>query len=216
MVGAALEDLEGAAAWLVDGAGLQPPVSAFAAAVALGLRLRPCRMRGAALAGDVVLFDAYSRAVRQHGLVAHEVGHVVSQEAGVGDTEENANFVGSAVMLPRAPFERDLRTTGWDLRELRAKHLNVSAEMIARRIVSVRDAIATILDNGRVKARVVSPWLAEGFRRVSAFERELAATALETGEVQRPDGLIWAVPVFDGEHRRVIVVAEAEQLALRI
>lgn len=214
---AATEDLEGIAADLLGETGCDdPPVCALELAQCCGLAVIHGTGAGAALVGDIILVPSKTRAVRRQGLIAHELGHWALARAGEPDSEEGARFLAGALMLPRRPFERDLAATSWDLRLLRARHLNASAEMIARRIVTLRDACCTIVDNGRVKARVVSPWLPERFRRLSTFERGLAALALETGETQRPDQLVWAVPVFDGQWRRVVVIAEAEQLSLRI
>ncbi|MFW6087506.1 MAG: ImmA/IrrE family metallo-endopeptidase [Myxococcota bacterium] len=209
--------LEGIAAEILEETGCdEPPVDAFELAELCGCEVRPGRRGGGGgRRGDVILVDVTARTVRQHGVVAHELGHWALERAGEDDSEDGARYLGGAFMLPRRPFERDLDATSWDLQALRARHLNASAEMIARRIVALRDGVASIWDQGKLRRRVSSPWLPEPFRRPTRLERELVAEVLEGGETVRADSMIWAVPVFDRGWRRVIVVAEAEQLSLR-
>jgi hypothetical protein len=89
--------------------------------------------------------------------------------------------------------------------------------MIARRITQVRDAVATVIDNGKMKTRVASPWLPDPrLRRVSSWERDLAREALETGKTTYGDELCYAVPILNPPWQRVVVVCEARQLALRV
>lgn len=205
---------EGAARAVHDETGVSAPVDAFQLARAVGLVCMPGPRGTAALDGDLVRYDASARPVRQHGLIAHEVAHRVLQLHGEADTEPAANYTAGALMLPRARFDRDLRRT-WDLRELRAAHPNASAEMIARRITQVRDAVVTVLDQGRLRARVASPWAGAPSARLTPLERELADAALASGDVKRESEMLAAYPFFDGEHRRVIVIADAQQLGLR-
>jgi hypothetical protein len=192
-----------------------PPMNAFSLANALGLKVVETGVRTARLVGDTILLSAKARPVRQHGLIAHELGHWALMQVGQQDTEDSASYVGAALMLPQRHFSADLKATGWDLRELRAKHIHCSAEMIARRIAALRDAAVSVFDQGKLTRRIVSPWLPEGYRRVSRFERALADQALTEGEAVNAGNLTWAFPVFEGAWRRVIVVVEAEQLALR-
>lgn len=191
------------------------PIDAFALAGACGLRVVAAPIATARLLGDVIEVNARARRQRQHGMIAHELGHWAAKRAGDPDTEYAADMIGAALLLPRREFDGDLRATGWDLRALRAKHINCSAELIARRIVSLRDACVAIWDNGKLKARVASPWLPEGFARISGFERELAAEVLSSGATIERGNLLWGFAVFSGAWKRVITVCEAEQLALR-
>lgn len=208
---------EGVAAGLLEAIGAEdPPQDARELAVCCGLALRPSRAATASYdpALQLIRYPVKARPQRQQGLIAHELGHWALDWADEPDSEQGANYVAGALMLPRRAFDRDLTETEWDLEQLRAKHTNCSAEMIARRLVELRDAVATIWDHGRVKARVASPWLGDTFARVTQVERDLADAALGEERVQRGDGLLWAWPLIDGLHRRVVVVAEAEQLSL--
>lgn len=215
-----LDDLqaawEGVAADVLGETGCDdPPVDAFELADCLGLEVRRSPDHDGHLVGDVVYVPMAARRVRRHGVCAHEMAHWCLDRAAEDNTEDAARYLSGALMLPRRPFDRDLCETAWDLRLLQQRHINASAEMIARRVVTMRDAVATVIDNGRVKARDASPWLHERFRRLSRWERELADEVLESGETVRGDELVWAFPVFHGCWRRVVLVAEAEQLALR-
>lgn len=210
------EEWEGVARAIHEGTGLdEPPVSAFELAAMCGLSLRPAAGGGASLQKDVIVFNVAARPERQHGLVAHELGHWGLVAHGLEDSEAGASYVAGALLLPRGALDRDLRRT-WDLNVLRAKHLNVSAQMLATRIVQLRDAVAAVIDNGKLTTRLWSPWLTDPrIRRLSRWERDLVDEVLATGETVRGDELCYAVPVFDGEHRRVVLVCEASQLALR-
>jgi hypothetical protein len=210
------EEWEGVARAIHEGTGLdEPPVSAFELAAMCGLSLQPSPRHGASLRPGLIVFESAARPERQHGIVAHELGHWGLVAHGVRDSEEGARYLAGALLLPRAGFDRDLRKS-WDLRRLRAKHLNASAQMVATRIVQLRDAVATVVDQGRVTSRLWSPWLADPrIQRFSRWERSLADAALASGETVIGDEFCYAVPVLDGPYRRVIVVCEASQLALR-
>ena len=198
-----------------DATGVDAPVDAFELATACGLRLEAGERGGAVLVDDIVRFDIHARPQRQHGLIAHEVAHYVLRWHGEPDPEAAARYTAGALLVPRAAYDRDLRETAWDLDELRVRHPNASAELLARRIAELRDAVISIVDQGRVHARVRSPWMPAPPQRLTQAERELVDAALETGAVQRAGELLAAYPLLDGRHRRVIVVAEARQLGLR-
>lgn len=190
-------------------------MDAFGLAGLCDLRVEHADIRNAELRGGVIYVSSSARSVRQQGLVAHELGHWALRWAKEQDSEQGASYVGAALMLPRRPFLADMRATQWDVRELRAKHHNCSAELIARRIVALTDACVSIWDNGKLSARVASPWLPAPVRRISTFERELAARVLESGETERAGNLAWGFAVFDDDWKRVITVCEAEQLGFR-
>lgn len=198
-----------------DETGISAPVDARELAVACGLRLAHCGRGLALLDGDTVRYDPQARPVRQHGMIAHEVAHYVLRYHGEEDTEDAARYTAGALLVPRAAYDRDLRETAWDLEQLRARHPNASAEVLARRIAQLRDAVITIIDQGHVRARVGAPWMPEPPRRMTPLERELADAALEAGAAQRGSELLAAYPFIDGRNRRAIVVADARQLGLR-
>jgi hypothetical protein len=194
-----------------------PPVNALEQAVALGLTIRLGGQRPCVLGSTLYLPKSYGlNEAHTHGTVAHECGHKLLQYAGEEDCEDGASYLAGALMLPRRGFDRDVSRMAWSLPELRAKHLNASAEMIAHRICQTRDAVATVFDQGKQTKRLASAWIGERFgRRASRWERDLANRCYETGEPVRGDDLVYAWPVFTGVHRRVVLIAEAEQLSLR-
>lgn len=198
-----------------EATGIDAPVDARELAVACGLRLAHCGRGLALLDGDVVHYDPHARPQRQHGMIAHEVAHHVLRYHGERDTEQAARYTAGALLLPRQAYDRDLRETAWDLDQLRARHPNASAEMLARRVAELRDAVISIIDQGHVRARVGSPWMPAPPRKLTPLERELADAALERGAAQRGGELLAAYPLIDGRNRRVIVIAEARQLGLR-
>lgn len=208
---------EGLAAAIHDETGGDdPPVSAFALASVMGIRLVPWNRGDAELDGDVIRFPSRARLTRQHGLIAHELGHWSLRWASEPDSEEGARYLAGALMLPRQGFDQDLRST-WNVEQLRAKHLHASAQMIATRLCQLRDAVASIFDEGKLKQRIVSPWLSDRrLERATRWEHEIAAEALASGETVRGDELCYAVPIFDRGFRRVVVVCEPRQLSLRI
>jgi hypothetical protein len=207
---------EGVARAAHDATGIDAPVSAFDLAAAYGLICIPDERGGAFLDGDDVHYDCRARPVRQHGLVAHEVAHHLLRLHGEDDSEPAARYTAGALMLPRAAYDRDLRETAWDLMRLQERHPNASAELCARRISELRDAVVTVIDHGKMKKRIGSPWMTTFPARMTALERELADAALVTGEMQSANALLAAYPFIDGTWRRVIVVAEARQLSLRL
>jgi hypothetical protein len=212
------ESWEGIAADVLEATGCDtPPVSALELAACCGIAVRLRPIARARMVRDTIEVSASVRPRRMHGLIAHELGHWALARAGEPDSELAARYLAGALMLPRRAFDRDLVTTGWSLEELQLRHPHASAEMIARRVTTMRDAVASIWDQGRCSARVASPWLDELAvgARPSRLERQLVERALERAEVQHPAPLVWALPVIDGPHRRVVVVLEAEQLALR-
>ena len=210
------EEWEGVAETLQRATGADDaPVSAFELAALCGLRLVPSRGTAASLSGDEIRYPLAARPVRQHGLIAHEVGHWALEWTGEEDSEPAARYVAGALMLPRRVFDRDLRET-WNVGELQDKHVNASAEMIAIRIVQLRSAVATVFDEGKMRRRYLSAELAGRVpRRPSDYEYELAAEALASGKTARGSGLCHALPVFDGPYRRVVVVCESSAVVDR-
>lgn len=203
---------------LLDVTGLDsPPQDAFRLAHACGLTLVPGGGAGGSLDGDTLTYPARARSTRQHGVIAHEVGHWLLARGGEdARTETGASYVGGALMLPRRAFDRDLASTAWGFEKLRRKHPNASAEMLARRITQLRDAVITVID-GRKQRRVASPWFDDArLGRLTDWENMAADEALATGQTVHLADLCYAVPVIDGAWRRVIVVCELEQLSLRL
>jgi Zn-dependent peptidase ImmA (M78 family) len=201
-----------------------PPVDAFEIADQCELTIEPADVPTAEIDHDrrVIKLNVQMRRERQHMSVAHEVGHFALVRAGLHNDCPGARYIAGALMMPWAPFDRDLTRTAWAMEALRAAHPNASATAIAVRISQLRDAVVTILDpRGRRKHwRITSPWIVDPrLRRVTAWERELARLAYEQRAEVRGDQLCYACPLIEGDEpteHRVLVVCELEQLSLRL
>ncbi len=155
----------------------EPPVDALA--VADGLRLvvtrdyaMPSRGRFVRLAecvggvgqGTIVVGEA-ERPEREQWAIAHEIGESVAHRAferlGVlfdealpTAREVVANRLASCLLLPRRWFAIDGREFEWDLTALKDRYATASHELIARRMLEMRQPIViTVCDLGRVHWR---------------------------------------------------------------
>lgn len=177
-----------------------PPVDAIELADLLRLKVKWSRLRGGRNEADTIHVHPESRITRIHGLICHEIAHVLLDRYGLSQSEKAANYLGAALLVPRRVLDRQLRA-GWDLEALRCSHIYASAELLARRIVDVRSASLAIYDEGRFRYRV-------GHRDLKPDnEQELAAEALATRTAIRVDDLTGAWPICDATHRRVLVLA---------
>ncbi len=216
------ETAEGIARWVLEGTGLDdPPVDAFQLAAMCGVDAVARAGIVGALAGDTIHYDPRLPPRVQQAMVCHELGHWAAIECGEESTETAAILISHALMLPRRHFWRDMTRT-WRIDELQRQHRNASASWIARRVVQLSSmsedpadhATATIVDNGRIKERLASPWLPEAARRrPTAWERALISTVTETGRPARTEGRGWAVPVQSARVHRVVLVAESREVA---
>lgn len=223
---------EGVAADILHATGCDdPPVDAYELATR-------CEFEIEELIGTQPTLDLERRIIRirnyerpelRHMEIAHELGHMALERAGLPNVEPGAKHVAGAFMLPRWRIDIDLRTS-WSIERLRRIHANVSAEAIAIRITQLRDAVTTIIDpRGKKRPdRRASPWITDPRvtrKAASRFEQELAAAAYTArAEVRAEDiwpdernaNLCYAFPVVFGDYHRVIVVCEREQLSLRL
>jgi len=189
----------------------EPPIDAFALARAAGLEVRLFLGGGAVLdaVAGAIYVPARARLERQHGQVAHELGHWLLARAGEPDDELAARYLAGALLVPREALDRDLRARGWSLRALRERHPHASLELLARRVTQVRPATVTVVDQGRVTARAASPWLRPP-GPAAPWEVELAADAVVQGIELLTDRPAVAAPaVADGWRRAVVVAARA-------
>lgn len=193
--------LEGIAKEVHDRTGITRPVDAFRLADRCGLVVRFWSGRHGKIEGRTVFVPAAVRSTRQHRIVAHEVAHWLLRRAGCDDRDEDAaDYLALALMLLRAPFERDLAETDWYLFALLERHPNVSAQAMVVRMTHLSPCAASVYDEGRRTAL----YLGEGAWE-DAIDDELADAALEREAVVR-DGLVAAYPLIDGRYRRVVVV----------
>ena len=178
------------------------------------LDVRRTGRRGSCIAGDRVLVDGGATPEQQAFDLAHELGHFALERYNDEQSERGANYIAGALLLPRRSMRVALVKFGWDLEQLRRHFLHASPEVIARRIADVTEAVVTITDGRRVLARVASPWLVPPRPTLTAVEREVMKRAVDGG-ARVDDGWISCTPYLQGPQRRVIIIAEREQLELR-
>lgn len=144
-------DLEGIARDVLEETGCDdPPVDAFELAELMGFEVHWSPRAGARTIGRRIYVHSRSSVRRQHGLIAHELGHAAAERGGLdGRDEPAACFLGGALLVPRAALRRDLRE-GLDLERLYARHQHASLEMIARRVTQVTHAGGRIWDHGHL------------------------------------------------------------------
>ncbi len=164
--------------------------------------------------GGVIVVDGTARPSRQAGRMVHELGHFTLDRYNEEQSERGASAVGAAILVPRRALDSALKRRGGDFEAVRADFEHASAELLARRIVDVREAVVTIADGRRIRARVSSPWLPEPRAGLAKDEARVLRAVLEERR-QIDEGWIRGVPVFEPGYDRVILIAEAEQLALR-
>lgn len=162
------------------------------------------------LIGRWIFVDEAMRPERRAFAIAHEIGHHLLRRHGLEvpgrNDERGADYLASALLLPRDDFERDLRRLGWDLIALHARHRHASFEAIARRIVALRDARAFVFDRplrGQAHPSSYSvPWgLVPTDDELAGVEAAIA----DGGPVEVTCGLT-AWPVIQHDWVRVITV----------
>lgn len=197
--------LEAIAKELHDETGIECPIDALLLADLCGLDTKPWSASHGEIQGTLIRYPGGARVTRQHGVIAHEIGHWLLERARCeARDEEAARYLAGAIMLPRGRFLADLARTDWDLFAMLAIHIHVSAEMCAVRMCQVSPAVTTIYDQGSFTRRYVGEYAV----RDDEHDAELADRALEL-EAPVRDGVVCAWPMIDQRHRRVVVVRRA-------
>lgn len=204
--------LEGIAREIHERTSIPVPIDAFVLAKRCGLATRGWgKGQGEInLETGLIRYPLKARASRQHGTIAHEIGHWALNRAGIRirgledeeaarAIENDARYLAGALMLPRDQFRADLAATDWDLFELLELHPNVSAEMVVVRMTQVSSATASVWDGGHLHATY-------GAHDVGA-DRELVDRALSCEVPVRGEVSAW--PMIDGVFRRVLCVRRA-------
>jgi Zn-dependent peptidase ImmA (M78 family) len=235
-----LAAVDACAADLLWDAGVhKPPVDAAVVARQAGLELihrdrmavrgQFVRMAGyerGDVAQGTIVIGHDDRPEREQWAIAHEIGESVAHEvfvrlgvvvAAVSPTsrEKVANDMASAILLPRRWFAADGRAFDWDLFEMKDRYATASHELIVRRMLEMRPAIAiTICDQGRVtwrrsnRASRLPPLLPEE----QAAWKHANATGLPATEWPDPSETalerVRAWPVHEPDWRREIIRSE--------
>lgn len=156
----------------------EPPIDALA--VADGLQLvvardfaMPYRGRFVRLADHdglvggqgTIVVGAAERPEREQWAVAHEIGESVAyrvfERLGVAfdeslptAREQVANRLANSILLPRRWFAREGNECDWDLLALKDRFCTASHELIARRMLDMRQPIViSVCDHGRITWR---------------------------------------------------------------
>lgn len=201
-------DLEELARVTLEEVDVGVPVDPSQIAARLGLTV--CHADGCdgVLIGDQIIVDHSIRAERRAFAIAHELGHYVQRRARLPDRESTADYLASALLLPRDDFERDLRRFGWDLIRLHARHRLASFEALARRIVALREARAFVFDRPLRTGRHGWYSVPSGHEPTDT-ELLAAAEAFECGAPVEVVTGITGWPVLEHHWHRAIVVAAA-------
>jgi hypothetical protein len=167
---------EAAALYVLELLGRPPaPIDPIHLALQLGLRIAPSSLPTAMLGGDTVYLSPRLSPRTLRGYAAHELGHWAIARLGLPDSEDAADRVGEALMLPIYAF--DPEPSGWNVVELQQTHLNCPLETIARRVLATRTACMCIWERGRLVSRELTPDAEDPFGGTTEFESELAKQA---------------------------------------
>ncbi|GAB5547779.1 MAG: hypothetical protein SangKO_075390 [Sandaracinaceae bacterium] len=143
--------------------------------------------------------------------VGHEVGHFDNQRHGRPDTEWSANYLSSALLMPRDSAEVAIRRTGWDLFRLMSTFRSASGEAIARRLYALRGARVHIFD--RPEGRELRSYAVPRRLRCLPVEQEAVDAAFAGGAPVEPYPGVHAWPLFQEGWQRVIVVSDPDSAA---
>lgn len=201
-------DLEELARQTLEDADLGPPVDPDLIALELGLEvLDGGEACDGLLIGRQIFVDERLRPERRAFSIAHEVGHHLLRSNGLRDDERSANYLASALLLPRDDFQRDLRRFGWDLLQLRAAHRWASFEALARRVVALRTARAFVFDRPLRGQRGASVYSVPWGQRPTPEEQLAANEAVRSGAPVEVRAGLTGWPVIQSDWARAITLA---------
>jgi hypothetical protein len=162
------------------------------------------------LVGRRIFIDDALRRERRAFAIAHELGHHLQRKyagtRGLRDTEAGANYLASALLLPKLEIEAELRR-GWDLIRICARHRFASFEAVARRIVALREARAVVFDRPLAGQKPPSWYTVPYGGRPTDLELDAAREAASCGAPVAISSAITAWPVIEHDWARVITVA---------
>jgi hypothetical protein len=149
------------------------------------------------------------RSERQNFTLAHEIFEIILPHQPF--KERLCNLGASNLLMPDPWFREACQTTSFNLVSLKKTFSTASWEAVAYRTLAFREGVVSIVDNGKVTNRVGSM----GFNYPpdpTHTERMALHQAMRTGEIVTMDqgGLtVEAYPVFEGDWKRVILVAQS-------
>lgn len=198
------ETWEGIASYALDAVGLTAPINPAEVAALCGLRLVPCAGSGGAVSEKELFYPRNASIEDQARVIAHETGHWLLRHCREPDSEEGADHVGRALLLPRDSFALDIRQYGLDLYALQSLNAFADLEIIARRICDLRETWGEVWDHKRRREIFLSRMLRD--RPILPSSEPLVREALESMAPVR--GKVSAWPTIRGARRRIIVMSE--------
>lgn len=157
------------------------------------------------------------RPERKNFALAHEIMELELKKA-LDDPREShrwANLGASFLLMPTPWFRDQCLRTGFDLAKLKKAFSAASWEVIALRTLNFSESIITIVDDDRVTRRKSSyPFYVS--KKLSNREREVVLEVLQTKKAQKqhfPSCDVTAYPVFEKEHKRIILRTILDELA---
>jgi len=157
------------------------------------------------------------RPERKNFALAHEIVELELKKVLEDHRESHrwANLGASFLLMPTPWFREECFKTGFDIAKLKKVFSTASWEAISLRTLNFSEAVITIVDNGHVTRRKSSyPFYVP--KKLSDEEKQLVAEVLRTGKVQRryfPSCDVIGYPVFEKEHKRVILRTTLDELA---
>ncbi len=162
-----------------------------------------------------IWIDDSARSERRSFAVAHELAHLLLRRAGLPNTERNANYLASALLLPRDDFRRSMRRVGWELLLLKSEHRHASFEAIARRVVALRPRTrAWVFDKPLAGQPGRKRYCIPYGGRLTHEESEAARLAAGHGAPLELVAGVEAWPLLEASWLRVIVLADLDSLRL--
>lgn len=213
------EEWEGAARELLDATCTTAPVNALDLADALGFTVEYWARANADVDREagIIFVPSGARPERMQSLVAHELGHVALDRAGLPQSERAATYCGGALLMPWRDMYRNIRDAAWSPTALRTIHVHAGHVALAVRITQMRTAALALFDpHGRTPTwRVASERVGRDIARTpTRLEHDLAIEAWNEQCEVRHGELVVATPLPDylpGEHR-VLVIGHVDEL----
>jgi predicted transcriptional regulator len=193
----------------------QPPVQPRSLAKKLGIVYTEAQLEGRrgqsfrSRGRQYVEIHQSDRPERKSFALAHEIMEIELKKVmdNPGECHRWANLGASFLLMPTRWFREECLMTDFDIARLKSTFSSASWEVVSLRTLNFSESIVTIVDNGRISRRKSSyPYHVP--RKLSEEEQNVLQKVLQTAGPERlhfPACAVAGYPVFEGEHRRVIL-----------
>ena len=193
----------------------QPPVEPRSMAKKLGIIYTEAQLEGRrgqsfrSRGRQHVQVHQSDRPERKNFALAHEIMEIQLKKAIHNPTlcHRWANLGASFLLTPTPWFREECLITDFDVAQLKSTFSSASWEVVSLRTLNFSESIVTIVDNGRISRRKSSyPYHVP--RKLSEEEHNALHKVLQTATAEHlhfPSCVVAGYPVFEGEHRRVIL-----------